>query len=80
MLSGMSKPFMIEKDTAIVIQKHALHAVESLHDALTSSINHCSTEDFELIRRGVATTIGDIQMDILELIYQQYPELDHLKD
>jgi len=43
---------MIERKTAINVQKHALRAVEELHDALTSSMDHCSQEDFEIIRRG----------------------------
>lgn len=71
---------MIEKDTAIKIRDHALRAVENVHDALTASIGHCSEEDFERIRRGAGTIIGDIQMELLEVVYQQYPELDHLKE
>ncbi len=70
---------MLEKNAALAIQQHALSAIESLHDALTSSIDHCSVDEFELIRKGVGTAIGDIQVDILELIYRQHPELDDLK-
>jgi len=70
---------MIEKSTASIIQQHALNAIESLHNALTVSIDQCSVDEFELIRRGVGTAIGDIQMDLLELVYRQYPELNQLK-
>jgi len=63
-----------------MIQKHALSAIESLHDALTSSIDHCSVDEFDQIRRGVGTAIGDIQIDLLELVYRQHPELNHLKN
>jgi hypothetical protein len=79
MLQRVYKVIMIEKDIAIKIQGHALRSIESLHDALTSAVDHCSVDDFELIRRGVGIAIGDIQMDILEVIYQQYPDLDHLR-
>jgi hypothetical protein len=72
--------FMIEKQTAIKIREHALRAVEELHDALTSSLNDCSAEDFDMIRRGVGLSIGKIQMELLEIVYQQHPDLDHLKD
>lgn len=71
---------MMTKETAIEIQQHALHAVEALHDALTTSLDNCSTEDFELIRRGVGLSIGTIQMELLEIINAQFPELDHLAD
>ncbi len=71
---------MIERDAAIEIQAHALKAVESLSRALNSSIGKCSAEDFELIKRGVGLSIGDIQMELLEVINAQYPDLDDLKD
>ena len=71
---------MIEKEIAIKIKALALNAVESLHDAVTIAHNECSQEDFDKIRRGVGLSIGRIQMDLLEEIYTQYPELDHLTE
>lgn len=71
---------MIAKDTAIEIQQYALRAVEALHDAVTLALNNCEEQDFAIIRRGAGSAIGRIQMEILEVIYSQYPDLDHLKE
>lgn len=71
---------MIERDAAIEIQGHARKACEALTSALNSAVGRCSEDDFMLIKRGVGRCLGDIQMDLLEIINSQYPELDDLKD
>jgi len=71
---------MIERDAAIEIQGHTLHAIEALSRALDSAVGKCSDEDFQVIKRGVGLSMGRIQMEILEVINSQYPELDNLKD
>lgn len=80
MLPSERENDMIERETAIKIQKHALRAIEELNSALISLPNNCSAEDFQAIRRGVGLSLGTIQMELLEVINQQYPELDDLKD
>jgi hypothetical protein len=70
---------MIDKETAIQMQKKAVRAIELLHDALTLSIDKCSTDEFQAIRLGVASSIATIDTELLIIIYAQYPELDHVK-
>jgi hypothetical protein len=71
---------MIQRNAAIAIQRYSLEAIVALNRALNSSIDKCSHEDFELIKRGVGLSIGKIQMELLEVINAQYPDLDDLKD
>ena len=70
---------MIERQCAIEIQKHALKAVSELSEALNISSGRCSQDKYDEIRRGVGSAIGRIQVELLEVIYTAYPELDHLK-
>lgn len=71
---------MIEREAAIEIQGHTRNAIEALTRALNSAVGRCSEEDFQVIKRGVGLSLGRIQMEILEVINSQYPDLDHLKD
>ena len=59
---------MIEKDAAVEIYRHASGACKELTSALNSVIGRCSEDDFMLIRRGIGRCLGDIQMDVLEII------------
>jgi hypothetical protein len=72
--------FMIDKQTAVTVQKYAVTAIESLHKALTSLEAKCSDEDFQSIRYGVGSSIATINADLLSIIYEQYPELNHIKE
>ena len=70
---------MIDKNAAIEIQRHALKAIESLEAALYAAKNCCPEKDFERIKRGVGLSIGRIDSELLSVIYEVYPELDHVK-
>jgi hypothetical protein len=74
------KNFMIDKEIAVIVQKYSVTAIESLHNALTSAVDKCSDEDFQSIRYGVASSIATINADLLSIIYEQYPELNHIKE
>ena len=69
---------MIDKNRAKEIQKHALDAITELTEALSASENQCSPEEYEAIERGVGLSIGRIEMELLQVIYSAYPELDDL--
>ena len=71
---------MMEKKTAIEIQKLSLEAVHTLMRALHLCESGCSDEDRRRIERGVGLAIGRIETDVLGLIYTTFPELDDLKD
>lgn len=56
---------------------HAL-ALKSIADL--TAILHVDNkyEEYDQIKKGVGLSIGKIQMDILEVIYKRFPELDDL--
>lgn len=69
---------MIKKKIAIQIQQKALNAVKELHSILQAVESDCSEPDCESIKGGVGLSLGTIQMELLEVINTQYPELDDL--
>ena len=71
---------MIEKEQALLVQSRSLAAIRELVAMLSEIKDHCPVEDFETIKRGVGLSIGTIQMDILEFINKQYPEIDDLAE
>jgi hypothetical protein len=70
----------MKKEDAIIIRDHALKAIQELMTLFHFSIDKCSPEHHEQIKRGVGLSIGKIQIEILELINKAYPELDDLLD
>jgi hypothetical protein len=71
---------MIEKTIAIQIQQRALSAVRELMTILSDIDGKCSQRDRQSVKRGVGLSVGTIQMEILEIINAQHPEIDDLKD
>ena len=67
---------MTGKDVAVQIKKRALAAIGELDTLVSDVRGECSEEEFELIKRGVGMSIIKIIDDLLEPVYQQYPELD----
>lgn len=46
-------------------------------DGLLGDIrSQCSTEEFQIIKRGVGLSMGTIITEILEPVYRQHPEID----
>ena len=71
---------MIDKDTALLIQQRSLAAVRELTSILFEIKDTCPEEDYLILRRSIGNTIGGIQINILEYINKQHPEIDDLKD
>lgn len=46
---------------------------------LSEIAGKCSEEDYHRIKRSVGLSVGRVQMEILEVINAQYPEIDDLK-
>lgn len=69
----------MDRNVATTVQQQALIAIEALHDALTLTMENCSEEDFQLVRYGVGSSIATINADLLSVIYEQFPDLDHMK-
>lgn len=69
----------MEKELAEIVRHNGLEAVKSLSAILQSAQGRCSPEEFEVLRRAVGLSIGKIQMEVLEVVYREHPELDDLK-
>lgn len=77
-LSRMYGDIMMNKQVATEIQQDGLRAIEHLSLLLIKAKDRCSSEMYEQIRKGVGLSIGRIQTELLDVIYAEYPELDHL--
>ena len=66
---------MIDKDCAIEAKEHALNACLELNEVLLICQANCSADEYQQIVRGVGLSHGSIQIDLLDLIYEAYPEI-----
>jgi hypothetical protein len=79
LLQKMYGEGVVKKQTATEMRNHGLSAIEELSRLLNIAMDSCAPEQYEQIRRGVGLSIGRIQLEVLDVIYAAYPELDHLK-
>lgn len=70
---------MNDRRSAKELRNLSLRAVSHLSRIVLRSRDRCSPEEFERIKKGVGFAIGQLQTEILDMIYSQYPELDDLK-
>jgi hypothetical protein len=70
--------FMIEEKYAKEVCELALEAVSNLSKILKICKEKCSEEEYEKMKKCVGLSIGKIQIEILDSILKQYPELDDL--
>jgi hypothetical protein len=70
---------MNDRRSAEELRDAALQAVSQLSRILLVGRNRCSAAEFERIKKAVGLAIGQVQTEILELVYSRYPDLDDLK-
>jgi hypothetical protein len=66
----------MKRETAETVKVQCLVAIRSLHDIFAL----CSDVETIEIRKPLGILIGRIDFDALDVVYQQYPDLDDLKD
>ncbi len=69
----------MNKASAQTVQKHILQAMEELTAALFAAEDGATPEGYATLKKGIGLALGHIQMEILEPIYAEHPELDHHK-
>jgi hypothetical protein len=69
----------MNKETASVFQAHGLSAIRELSSALIASQNGCSEKEISLIKHSIGDIIARIDTLLLESIYAEFPDLDHLR-
>ena len=68
----------MNKESAIEIKKHALSAIENLNKILPIAQKQCSQDEYLAIKRRVGASVGEIQVALLDPIYEDFKELDDL--
>ena len=58
------------------LRELGLRAVEQLSDLLNLAKERCSEEEYESIRRGVGLSIGRIQLEVLDVVGENYPQIE----
>jgi hypothetical protein len=71
---------MLTEKNAITVKERSLAAIRELSLMLMEIQADSTQEDFDAVKRGAGLTIGRIQMELLEYVNSQYPELDDLRD
>lgn len=65
---------------ARAVRDLSLRAIENLTEALNAASASAGADTLERIRKGVGISIGTIDGRLLSILYELYPELDHLKN
>lgn len=66
----------MNRENAQKIHELALKAITDLTSILQIDNEY---KEYDQIKKGVGLSIGKIQMDILEVVYKNFPELDDLE-
>jgi hypothetical protein len=69
----------MEKQPAEAVRDLSLSAIADLTKVLGVSEGGCASGEFRTLKRAIAGIIGLIQVEILDGIYAQYPELNDLR-
>jgi hypothetical protein len=70
----------MDRELAVAIKDHGLKAVVELGLALKCCFKRCSPEEYAILKRAIGLSIGRINLELLDVVYAQYPDLDHLKN
>jgi hypothetical protein len=68
----------MKKNIALNIKRHLLAAISELTGILYIERDHFSREEYDLIKKEVGVLIGEIQVNLLDFIYSEYPEIDDI--
>ncbi|WP_367434248.1 hypothetical protein [Snodgrassella alvi] len=67
-----------EKNHAQNINNISINSISSLTKLLTEMEGQLSDEEYKILKRGIGIVIGELQIRVLNFIYQQYPELSDI--
>jgi hypothetical protein len=70
---------MNDKRSTKKLRDVSLRAVSQLSQILRQSRDRCSPAELERVRKGVGLAIGQVQTEILDMIYARYPELNEVR-
>jgi len=64
---------------AVEVKAAALQAVQELLGLLEPMQSGCGAEEYARLHREVGLLVGNIQVGILDGVYEQYPDLSDLQ-
>lgn len=70
---------VMKKNQAIEIKKHSLNAISELSKILNIQFKSISEEEYNKLKKNIGISIGNIQTELLDVIYFQYPDISDIK-
>ena len=71
---------IVTEEAAAELRRLCLRAIEALSASLLVTREALSSSDYEHRRRATGSIIGMIQVNLLDPLFVDYPELDDLSD
>jgi hypothetical protein len=71
---------MMDRASAVLFQGHTLSAIKELSSALLVAQKACNKEEFVAVRRSIGDAVARIDNLLREAVYEDHPDMDHLKD
>jgi hypothetical protein len=69
----------MDRKLAIEARTRALAAIKELHSMVKLDIDW-NEDDLKALKRGIGISIGTIEVDLLNIIYREFSELDDLEN
>jgi hypothetical protein len=71
---------MMDRASAFRFQGDTLSAIKELSSALLVAQKACNKEEFIAVRRSVGDALARIDNFVRQAVYEDHPDMDHLKD
>jgi hypothetical protein len=69
----------MDRKLSIEAQARALSAIKELHSIVKLDFDW-NEDDLKALKIGIGISIGTIEVDLLNIIYREFPDLDDLKN
>lgn len=69
----------MNKPSAVAVTRNALDTIKQLFGLLDAAKEGYTAQEFETLQKAVGIFIGEMQVQILDPIYEQFPELSDLQ-
>jgi len=69
----------MNESSAVAVKKNALEAIKQLFALLDAAKDGYTAQEFETLHRAVGILIGEMQAQILDPVYEKFPEMSDLQ-
>lgn len=67
------------EEAGMLIYEHVRNAIRDLMLALEVAQKSCTETQYEQVKRCIGGCLGDLQMEVIEIVNAEHPHLDDLK-